>query len=85
MTGWTLQDSETPPNRYTFPTYTLAGGATVRVWVTTGVDSVSDLYWNLPFTVWNDSSDTASLRDEQGLLRSQCVYQNPPAQVVNCQ
>lgn len=43
LTGWTLRDLAR--HVYTFPTFTLAPGARVRVWTGTGMDGGTDLYW----------------------------------------
>lgn len=77
MQNWTLRDGAQPPQVYTFPAFTLAGGATVTVWVKTGVDTATDLYWGLgdsSVLVWSTSGDTAILQDAQGTEKSRCTY-----------
>lgn len=66
MTGWTLRDEA--GRVYTFPAFTLASGASVRVWTGSGVDSGTDLYWGSGNAIWNNTGDTAYLRDDQGSL-----------------
>ncbi len=64
MTNWTLRDLAN--NTYTFPAFTLAGGATVRVWTNSGTNDGANLYWGRAQAVWNNTGDTAILRDAQG-------------------
>ncbi|NTU83788.1 MAG: hypothetical protein HGA45_31185 [Chloroflexales bacterium] len=65
MTGWTLRDLAN--NTYTFPTFSLAAGAQVRIWTKAGTDDAANLYWGRSQAVWNNSGgDTAILRDAAG-------------------
>jgi phosphatidylserine/phosphatidylglycerophosphate/cardiolipin synthase-like enzyme len=64
MTGWTLRDEAN--HVYTFPSFTLAAGASVRVWTGSGVDSTTDLYWGSGSAIWNNTGDTAYLDDDLG-------------------
>jgi len=72
MTGWTLADASGAT--YRFPEFTLAPGAEVRVWVRAGADTATDLYWGRSQPVWNNSGDTAVLRDAAGAEVSRFVY-----------
>jgi len=64
MTNWTLRDLAN--NTYIFPTFTLSGGATVKVWTNSGTNNGANLYWGRAQAVWNNTGDTAILRDAQG-------------------
>ncbi|WP_410964094.1 lamin tail domain-containing protein, partial [Salmonella sp. SAL4448] len=64
MTGWTLRDLI--PHVFTFPAFTLAAGATVKVWTNSGTNDSANLYWGRGQAVWNNDGDTAILRDAQG-------------------
>ena len=64
MTGWTLSDLA--GNTFTFPSFTLAAGATVKVWTNSGADDAANLYWGRGQAVWNNTGDTAFLRNAQG-------------------
>ena len=78
MQNWTLRDGAQPAQVYTFPAFTLAGGATVTVWVKTGSDTATDLYWGLgdsSVLVWSTNGDTAILQNAQGSEKSRCSYQ----------
>jgi hypothetical protein len=72
MSGWTLRDLANAT--YTFPTFTLAAGAEVRVWTKSGADDGANLFWNRGAAVWNNSGDTAILRDAQGLEQARLSY-----------
>ncbi|MFH8080992.1 MAG: lamin tail domain-containing protein [Candidatus Aenigmatarchaeota archaeon] len=77
LAGWTLQDASS--NVYTFPqNFVLNSGAIVRVYsgaaYSTCVNSQTSLCWKAS-SVWNDSGDTATLKDDQGNVVS--VYSYP--------
>src|SRR4249919_3251907 len=64
LNGWTLKDKD--GNRYTFRHYTLAGRATVRVHTGYGRDTSRDLFQDRRNEVWDNRSDTATLRNDRG-------------------
>ena len=65
MSGWTLRDLAN--TTYTFPAFTLAAGAEVRLWTRAGVNDTANLYWGGGQAVWNNTGgDTAILRDAGG-------------------
>ncbi|MFG3041866.1 lamin tail domain-containing protein [Streptomyces sp. NPDC048330] len=64
LDGWTLKDKD--GHRYTFNDYRLAGRSTVRIHTGEGRDSRTDLYQDRRNYVWNNDSDTATLRDDRG-------------------
>ena len=66
MTNWYVMDAVT--NRYVFPEFRLAPGASVKVHTGRGADSVTDLYWGRRGAVWNNKGDTAYLHDSAGNL-----------------
>lgn len=72
MGGYTLSDAAN--TTYTFPAFTLAAGAEVRVWVKAGADDAANLYWGRGQPVWNNGGDTATLRDAQGTVVSTFSY-----------
>lgn len=73
MSGWTLSDAA--GNRYTFPAFSLAAGAEVRVWTGAGVNGAANLYWGLSQAVWNNSGgDTAILRTSAGVEVARFSY-----------
>jgi hypothetical protein len=72
LTGWTLRDRG--GSVYTFPAFTLQPGASVRVWNQSGQNNNSNLYWGLNRAVWDNSGDTATLRDASGALVAEYRY-----------
>ncbi|MEU9135114.1 lamin tail domain-containing protein [Streptomyces sp. NPDC048404] len=64
LNGWTLKDED--GNRYTFRHYTLAGRSTVRVHTGYGRDTSRDLFQDRRNEVWDNRSDTATLRSDRG-------------------
>ncbi|HSB70748.1 MAG TPA: lamin tail domain-containing protein [Candidatus Methylomirabilis sp.] len=66
MTGWTLHDEA--HNTFVFPAFSLAPGASARVWSGRGSDTMTDLYWGRGVAVWNNIGDKGYLRDREGSL-----------------
>lgn len=71
MTGWTLSDDD--GRVYTFPSFSLAAGATVQVWTKAGVNNASNLYWGDALSIWTNTGDVAYLRNG-GTLVDSCAY-----------
>ncbi|MCX4762742.1 lamin tail domain-containing protein [Streptomyces sp. NBC_01275] len=61
---WTLSDEQ--GETYTFSDYRLAPRATVRVHTGRGHDTDTDLYQDRRREVWDNRSDTATLRNDHG-------------------
>lgn len=74
MANWQLADAASGGKTYVFPTFSLAPGAQVNVWSKRGTDTATDLYWGRTLPVWNDSGDTAYLRNSSGQLVSSFSY-----------
>ncbi|MEU6622010.1 lamin tail domain-containing protein [Streptomyces litmocidini] len=66
LDGWTLKDED--GHRYRFEDFRLAGRATVRIHTGEGRDSSTDLYQDRRDYVWDNHSDTATLRDDRGRI-----------------
>jgi hypothetical protein len=64
LDGWTLQDED--GRTYTFDDYRLEGRSTVRIHTGYGRDTDSDLYQDRRHYVWDNRSDTATLRNHHG-------------------
>ncbi|MEU0056026.1 lamin tail domain-containing protein [Streptomyces sp. NPDC006334] len=64
LRGWTLTDED--GDRYTFRNYRLAPRATVRVHTGEGRDTLGDVFQDRNRHIWDNRSDTATLRDDQG-------------------
>ena len=72
MTGWLLHDAR--PFTYTFPSFTLASGGSVRVWVITGTNTATELFWGRDTATFNNTGDTATLRDSNQNIIYTCTY-----------
>jgi hypothetical protein len=72
LTGWTLRDASS--HVFHFPTLTLAAGATVRVHTGSGSRTSGNLYWGMGWYVWNNTGDTATLKNSSGTRVSRCSY-----------
>jgi hypothetical protein len=72
LTGWTLADAI--QHTYAFSAFPLVPGATVRVWTGTGTDDGENVYWGRHQAVWNNTGDTAILRDAAGNEISRFAY-----------
>lgn len=64
LDGWTLRDED--GRIYTFDDYRLRGRATVRIHTGQGRDTRTDLYQDRRHYVWDNHSDTATLRNDRG-------------------
>lgn len=64
MTGWTLRDIV--PHVFTFPSFTLQPISTVKVWTKSGSNNSGNLYWGSGQAIWNNTGDTAILRNGSG-------------------
>lgn len=71
MTGWVLSDND--GHDYSFPSFSLAPGAAVLVWVKSGANNATNLYWGSAQAFWNNTGDTAFLRNG-GTLVDSCSY-----------
>ncbi|MBY8846690.1 lamin tail domain-containing protein [Streptomyces sp. SP2-10] len=63
LDDWTLEDED--GHTYTFDHYRLDGRATVRIHTGKGRDTKTDLYQDRRHYVWDNRSDTATLRDDR--------------------
>ncbi|WP_251091370.1 lamin tail domain-containing protein [Streptomyces sp. Caat 7-52] len=64
LDDWTLEDED--GHTYTFDHYRLDGRATVRIHTGKGRDTRTDLYQDRRHYVWDNRSDTATLRNDHG-------------------
>ncbi|MBY8844625.1 lamin tail domain-containing protein [Streptomyces sp. SP2-10] len=63
LDDWTLEDED--GHTYTFHHYRLDGRATVRIHTGKGRDTKTDLYQDRRHYVWDNRSDTATLRNDR--------------------
>jgi hypothetical protein len=72
LTGWTLRDAA--GHTYVFPAVTVAAGNAVTVRTGRGTNTRTDLYWGSASYIWNNTGDTATLRNAVGSTVSNCTY-----------
>nr|WP_307680362.1 lamin tail domain-containing protein [Streptomyces sp. V4I2] len=63
LDGWTLEDED--GHTYTFDAYRLDGRATVRIHTGEGRDTSTDLFQDRRNYLWDNNSDTATLRNDR--------------------
>ncbi|MDQ1700605.1 MAG: hypothetical protein QOG34_2468 [Frankiaceae bacterium] len=72
LTGWTLRDAQN--HIYKFGTFSLGAGKAVVVHTGKGTNSSTLRYWGLGWHVWNNTGDTAYLRNAAGVLADKCAW-----------
>lgn len=77
LKGWTLKDKQ--GFTYRFPTFTLKAKASVYVHTGKGTATASHRYYNRGWYVWNNTGDTAYLRDSRGVLRDSLAFKDATA------
>jgi hypothetical protein len=70
--GWTVRDLAN--HVYTFPSFKLGPGKSVRLHTGKGTKSSTDLYWGKGWYVWNNTGDKATSRDSSGALKDTCSW-----------
>jgi hypothetical protein len=72
LTGWTLRDKT--GYTYKFPAFTLKAGAIVTVHTGRGSATSTHRYYNRSWYVWNNTGDTAYLRNASGTTVDTCSW-----------
>ncbi|MFG2072542.1 lamin tail domain-containing protein [Nonomuraea maritima] len=89
LNGWTLRDATKRSDHiYRFGTFTLKAGKTVTVRTGKGRNTATTRYWGrsggtLAY-IWNQTSDTAYLRDASGKPADSCSYNSSKQPYKNC-
>lgn len=82
MKGYTLRDAA--GHKYTFPSYRISAGKTVKVHTGRGTTSPGHLYQGRRAYVWNNDKDSATLRKPSGAVRDTCGYNSTRADYRMC-
>ncbi|WP_307827798.1 lamin tail domain-containing protein [Planomonospora sp. ID82291] len=82
LEGWTIRDKAA--YRYTFGPIVLKPGKTLTLRTGQGDDGTSSVFWNRRAYVWNNDTDTASLRNASGKLIDSCSYNSTRYDYTNC-
>lgn len=75
MTNWTLKDEAN--HIYAFADFTLSLNESIFIYSGCGADTEEKLYWQCPegeYAIWNNTGDTAFLRDASGNLVDSYKY-----------
>ena len=72
LTGWKIKDAD--GHTFTFPTFHLDAGESVRVHSGSGSSGAHHLYWDYGNYVWTNTGDTARLKGSDGDQRDTCSY-----------
>jgi len=79
MTGWKIRD--VTGHTYTFPTFTLGAGKSVKLHTGKGTNTRTDLYWRATSYVWNNTGDRATLKNKSGVVVDTCSWGNGPGYI----
>ena len=72
MTGWTLRD---PAHHvYTFGTYRIKPHGYVKIHTGKGTNTQTDRYQGRSWYVWNNTGDTATVKNQIGVVIDKCGY-----------
>ncbi|OFE18015.1 hypothetical protein BA895_12760 [Humibacillus sp. DSM 29435] len=82
LKGFTLRDRSN--HVYTFPTFTLKARATVTVHSGKGTATSAHRYYNTSGYVWNNTGDTAYLRDSRGVNVHTCTWTTSKTGTKTC-
>lgn len=80
LTGWTVKD--VAGHKYTFGTFCLSGYASVYLYSGKGTNTTTRRYWGSGWHIWNNTGDTAYLRNSAGTLMDSCKWVS--GTYVNC-
>ena len=89
LRGWTVRDDTRAPDHvYTFRAFQLRPGKTVTLRTGKGRDTATTVYWGRSggtfAYIWNQTKDTAYLRDASGRLVDTCSYNSSRRDYVIC-
>ena len=72
LEDWLLKDVAN--HRYTFGSFRLRAGGSVKIHTGSGNDDRNDLYQGSGGYIWNNDGDTATLNDDAGHRVDRCSY-----------
>lgn len=82
LSNWTLRDAA--GHIFRFATYTLRAHSYVKIHTGHGTATQTDRYWNQNWYIWNNTGDTATLRDSFGGTVGSCYYKGTAVGYVFC-
>lgn len=81
LSGWTVRDAQA--HVYAFGALTVAAGATVYVRTGKGKNTAASRYWGSGNYIWNNTGDTATLRDPQRVVQT-CAWRTTGRGTITC-
>jgi hypothetical protein len=72
LTGWTIRDAS--GHVYVFGTYRLGAADRVTIHTGSGSNTSAHRYWRSDWYIWNNTGDTAKLKNRAGTLIDRCSY-----------
>ncbi|TJZ91679.1 lamin tail domain-containing protein [Actinacidiphila oryziradicis] len=82
LKGWTLTDASS--HKYTFGTYTLGAGKSVKIHTGKGTNTTSNRYQQRGAYVWNNDKDKATLKRSSGTVQDTCSYNSTKVSYKMC-
>jgi hypothetical protein len=82
FSGWKVKDLA--GHTYTFGTYALGASSKVRIHTGHGTNTSTDRYWNQGSYIWNNTGDTAYLKNGAGTTVNTCMYSGGSPGYVYC-
>ncbi|GAA2509474.1 hypothetical protein GCM10010406_52400 [Streptomyces thermolineatus] len=82
LQGYTVRDNA--GYTYTFPSYKISAGKTVKVHTGKGTKEAGHLYWGRTWYVWNNTDDKATLRKPSGTIVDTCSYNSSASDYKMC-
>ena len=76
LTGWTVHDAG-QKHTYTFGTYTIDAHGHVKIRTGKGSNTQTNRFWGLSWYVWNNTGDSATVKDAHGNVIDRCSYSDP--------
>ena len=82
LTHWTVRDAA--GHRYTFGSFSLRAGTSVRLHTGSGHNISTSRYWGSRAYIWNNTGDTAILRTPAGRTYDTCRWTHDSPGYTNC-
>jgi hypothetical protein len=82
LTHWTLRDKA--GHIFVFGSYMIKAHSYVKIHTGRGSGTQTDRYWNRSWYIWNNTDDTAILRNQNGTTIDQCKYAGTSQGYVYC-
>ena len=82
LANWTLRDKA--GHVFKFGSYTIKPYGYVTIHTGQGTGTQTDRYWNRSWYVWNNTGDTAILKNQNGTVIDQCSYRGTSQGYTYC-